>query len=126
MSMTKAEKAAVQEIKDALEEALMWAALHKTEAVKKDVPPAECFKPLSVGYDYAGSRGDYQVEPCCSSASGHSFGSTTKTDSQKSRHLYSTRLLALKAARNAIERDAAAALRNIDKQIEAEMQRGEQ
>jgi hypothetical protein len=60
------------------------------------------------------------VEPACSSSVYHGFGNATKTTSQGARHLFSSRLLALRALRNDVEDDCAKRLRFVDRMIEAE------
>ena len=103
--MTKKEQARLAVLRHelALAKALRW-----TEPVEPDVQPP--VKGLSVGYTYIGDR----VEPARSSVVFHAVGRQDKTDSQGCRSLYSTRLLALKALRHAVEKDCAEKLARID------------
>lgn len=113
MAMTKKEK-------EALEAALTVAALRTTTDVSPDVPPPTGGG-LSKGFAVVGERSDYmRVEPACSSSVHHGVGHQDKTTSQNARHLYSTKMLALKALRRAIERDCAERLRRVDRMIEVE------
>ena len=119
MAMTKKEK-------EALEAALTAAALRTTSDVAPDVPPPSASENrLSKGWAVVGERSDYgRVEPACSSNLYHVIGQQGKTTSQNARHLYSTKMLALKALRRAIERDCADRLRRVDRMIEAESSNG--
>lgn len=56
----------------------------------------------------------------CSSYIHHGIDSDTKTTAQGSRHLFSTKLLALRALRREIEKHSAKRLRDIDRMIEEE------
>lgn len=64
------------------------------------------------------------VEVACSSSVSHAIGRTDRTTSQRPLHLYSTRLLALRALRAESERKFAEQLAKIDEQIEAERRKG--
>jgi len=118
MAMNKKDQAA-------LEAALTEAALRRTSPVEPDVPPpgvgssvgalSKGFLPLAETSEHA------RVEIACSSSVYHGTRSQTKTDTQGSRSLYSTRLLALKALRYKVESECARRLRRIDKQIEEEL-----
>lgn len=113
--LTKKEAAAQAERQ---EQARIRAALHWTEeAPPKDVPPPTG-NGLSTGFAFNvyGRR----VDVACSSAVFHAVGRTDQTTTQGSRALYSTRLLALQALRNALEWEFAKELDKIDRQIEAE------
>ena len=115
MAMTKKEK-------DAYEAALTAAALRTTADVKTDVtPPAGSDAELSKGWAVVAETSEYaRVEVACSSSIYHSIGKQDKTDSQRPKHLYSTKLLALKALRRAVEKRAAEQLRRVDRMIEEE------
>lgn len=110
--------------KELLEAALTAAALRVTADVETDVPPPSCGESgmrLSTGWMYIGERSDYaKVEPACSSAVYHGIGHTDKTTTQRPIHLYSTKLLALKALRREVEKDCAKRLRKVDRMIEEE------
>lgn len=117
MAITKKEK-------EALEAALMAAALRTTEDVSPDVPPPSISgrKKLSKGWAVVGERGDHgRVELACSSSMYHGIGRQDETSSKGALHLYSTKLLALKALRRAVERDCAERLRRVDRMIEEEV-----
>lgn len=71
----------------------------------------------------AGNASRYpRVEPACSSEISHGFGSNDETRSQGGMALYSTRMLALRALRNAVEMDCAKRLLDIDERIEKEIE----
>lgn len=110
MAMNKAEK-------QVLEDALTLAALRWTAPVAPDLVATD-YKVLTKGYLY--NSYSPRVEPACSTTIYHSFGRGDKTTSQGSRDLYSTKLLALRAMRYEVEKEAAKKLRAIDKMIEAE------
>lgn len=115
--MTKKEKAMVEAL-------LTVAALRPTADVERDVPPPDAgssFGALSTGWDFAGERSDWpRVCEACSSYLYHGIDSHTKTRSHGSRHLFSTKLRALRALRREIERQCAERLRKVDRMIEEE------
>lgn len=115
MAMTKKEK-------EALEAALTAAALRTTTDVAADVPPpSDSRDGLTKGWLPIAERSDYpRVEPACSSSVYHGRGQQNETTSQGARSLYSTKLLALKALRRAVEKHCADRLRAVDRMIEAE------
>ncbi len=116
MPMTKKELARY-------EEALTASALRTTGDVSPDVPPpAHSFDgALTKGWAIVGARSDYaRVDVACSSSVYHAVGRTDQTTTQEPIWLYSTKLLALKALRRVLEKQAAAMLRRIDKQVEEE------
>ena len=109
--MTKKEK-------EALEAALTAAALRATGDVATDVPPPSSGG-LSKGFNIVAVTSDYpRVETACSSSINHGTGQQDKTTAQGPRHLYSTKELALKALRRAVERHCAERLRKVDRMIE--------
>ena len=111
--MTKKEK-------EALEAALTAAALRTTGDVAPDVPPPSSGG-LSKGFAVVAETSDYaRVEPACSSSVHHGTGQQDKTTTQGPRHLYSTKEMALKALRRAVERHCAERLRRVDRMIEEE------
>jgi len=114
VAMTKKEK-------ELLEAALTAAALHTTSDVAPDVPPPSGGG-LSKGFAVVAERSEYcRVEPACSSSVHHGIGQQDKTNSQNAKSLYSTKMLALKALRRAVERDCAGRLRRVDRMIEEEI-----
>ena len=99
------------------------SALRRTEqAPGPDVmPPENVYSStvgLSIGYYPNGYAG--RVDVACTSVAGHSIGRIDRVDLQGSLALYSTRLHALRALRNAMEQRFAEALATVDKQIKEE------
>lgn len=116
MSMNKKEQEMMEELKAKLELAL---AFRRTTPVKPDVPPPQGFNVLTDGWLPVGAKGtSARVEPACSSSTSHGIHRTDKTTSQNPRSLYSTKVLALRALRWAVEEDCAKRLLAIDRQIE--------
>ena len=119
MAMNKAEKALVEELR--VQVALRWTA-----PVIPDVPPpsGDAVQRLSKGFLFCGETSSMggAVDKACSSSVHHSIGRDDQTTSQHSRHLYSTRLLALRALRYATEKYCAGLLRRIDAQIEIQVE----
>lgn len=114
MAMNKSEKELMENLKTQL--ALRW-----TSPVAPDVMPPKESGELSKGFLPLGELSDYpRVEPACSSIALHGIGRNDRTDRQLPCLLYSTKLLALKALRYAVEKRCAAALRRIDLMIEQE------
>ena len=107
---------------DSLREQLRIAkALRFTEEVKPDVmPPGRMSDGLTKGFLY-NAYGDGRIAPACSSSMSHNFGSDKATQSKDARPLYSTRLLALRGLRHAVELECAKRLAGIDKQIDQEL-----
>jgi hypothetical protein len=100
-------------------EAVPREALRWTEPVLPDVMPPKGGDDLSKGFLH--NSYSMRAEPACSSSVYHGIGRNDKTTSQGTRHLYSTRLLALKAMRHEVENEAAKKLHEIDKLIEQEL-----
>lgn len=112
MTMTKKEK-------EVFEAALTAAALRTTSDVAPDVSPP-ISGGLSKGFAVVAASSEYaRVEPACSSSVNHGIGQQDRTTTQGPRHLYSTKEMALKAMRRAVERHCAGRLRYIDRMIEA-------
>jgi hypothetical protein len=97
-------------------------ALRFTDMVAPDVPPPKSGG-LSTGFLPGGYMG---ADIACSSSVSHAHGRNDKTTTQNSRHLFSTKKLALQAQRNKLEREYAEKLARIDEQIEAEDSTGEE
>lgn len=119
--MTKKEQAAFEDLQRQLREA---KALRFTEApAPPDVAPPQSFSfGLSKGWVVLGD-GDFRylrIEKACSSSTYHGYD-WTNTSSQMPKHLYSARLLALRALRHQAECFAARELAKIDKMIEDEI-----
>lgn len=117
MAMNKAEKAEMEALRQAL---LLARSLRETSEVEPDTPPPKGHG-LSVGYvprvrtySYIDRPG---IEPACSSSTYHAIGRVDKTTSQRAINLYSTPLMAWKAARRIIEKDAMQRLAYVDEQI---------
>lgn len=132
MAMTKKEKQMVEEL-------LTEAALRRTAPVEPDVDCPEKFSSGSggvvTGFLFRGALGaSPRVEHAASTSVSHKV-SYNPIDfekdrlersggwSQGARRLYSTRLLALKALRYELESSCCRALRDIDRQIEAEIRK---
>lgn len=120
MAMNKKEQAAMQA---AIDRANLLAALRWTAAVPPDVPPPSAGG-LSTGYVGRADRyGPPRAIPACSSAIYHGIGSHTKTTSQHAQYLWSTPLLALRAARHEYELECAKELAKFDVAIAAHEQK---
>ena len=118
MAMTKKEAAAHKEEIDKLK---LRLALCWTPKVEPDVlAPSLSDFPSRVSLVKGWLPMGQFAEPACSSRVHHGTGSTIETRSQGSRNLYSTRLLALMAARNELELRFARELMSMDARIEAE------
>ena len=122
MAMTKKEAAEVEKMKQELR---LRGALRATSNVEPDVPiPSGSYSDrqgLSKGFMFVSESGYWpRVEPSCSSSVYHSIGRDDRTTTQEPMRLYSTRLLALRALRYAIEQDCCARLTKVDKMIEEE------
>lgn len=115
MAMNKKEQ---QEMASLREELRVAKALRFTDTVNKDIPHPAYDAGLTLGWDFNAYSG--AVKPCCSTSSYHGWGRTDKTDSQRGIAMFSTKLLALKGLRNALERKFAKELADVDEQIEAE------
>lgn len=110
--LNKQQQVELDELRQALAVALAW---RRTEPVERDVPPPEGHG-LSKGWDSRAWSGQWRVEKACSSRVSHGSG-WERTSSQGSRHLYSTRERALRAARYELEQEFARTLADIDEQI---------
>jgi hypothetical protein len=117
MAMTKAEKAELQGLRDRL---ALISALRWTELVAPDVlVPA--YGEATSGWDYNKHAHRVDVMWSESHASGWGAARGRDTASQRGRALYSSKLLALRAMRHAVELECAARLAQVDKMIEAEV-----
>ena len=126
MAMTKKEQAAM---KEAIDRAELLAALSWTDPVNKDLPPpSHSWKPSSEGKTYTEgwdfNEYNKTVSQAWSETVVHGYGpypvgNKHRRASQNARTLFSTKLLALKALRHAVEMKAAADLMAIDRQIAA-------
>lgn len=120
MAMTKKEQTAFESLQHQLR---LAKALRFTESVERDVMPPSNYDGLAKGWDYNAYIGGPRVEKACSSCVHHGFGDDTKTTSQGTRRLFSTKLLALRALRVEVESKVAEILAKIDEQIEEEKAR---
>jgi hypothetical protein len=121
MAMTKKEKERFAELEKELRCARSWRL---TDRVSPDVaPPANSSQvgSLSTGFTVVGGCEWLRADVACSSATSHATGSIDKTNSQRPISLYSSRLLALRAARNKAEDYAIEILSRIDRLIEDEI-----
>lgn len=121
MAMTKKEKA---EYDAAIKRAETLAALRWSSPVEKDVP-VPTYPDHTTGYGF----NDYYctVYEMWSESVSHGHGpypgkGVARSASQNGRSMYSTRLLALRALRYAVECEAARKLREIDLQIAEELE----
>lgn len=114
MAMTKSEKAYVQ----SLERQLSFCF---TPDVKPDVPPPTGVGQYTSGWIVLGSGEHARAERAWSSAVSHGWGTDKPgprmSASQNAIWLYSSKSLALRAARRVIEEHAATLLYRIDQQI---------
>lgn len=119
MAMTKKER---EEFDAAIKKARIYGALRWTTKVDPDVPPPVNGSPygaLSKGFAISGWD-DLRIEKACSSSIGRGIGRDDKTTSQNPMALYSTRIRALRAARNMLENRFAEKLSLLDAAIEDE------
>lgn len=119
--MPKPTKKQLAEQAEQARESRIRAALHWTEeAPGPDVqpPPQEKWSELATGHMF--NAYTLRVDVACTSRVSHAIGRTDKADSQRPMQLYSTRLLALHALRNAVERECAEKLAKIDQMTEEE------
>lgn len=88
-----------------------------------DLVPTDGIEPVR-GFSFnkfrAMKRSPDAVEPACYTTTAHDFGSDKRTRAQRAIDIYSTRLLALKALREACEIECAEILAFIDTQIQRE------
>ena len=115
MAMNKKEQALIEEL-------LTVSALRYTADVEKDVPvPEPCSNKTSRGFIFYGEGSDSsRIEEIESTSISHCTAGTKFSGSQGGRSLYSTRLLALRALRRAVEKVSAKRLRDVDIMIERE------
>jgi len=112
--MTKKEQARMEQL-------LTDAALRRTSPVEPDVMPplpGETGNRLTVGWHF--NSYSRAVGMGCSSYGYHSRHSTTKTDTQQPKALYSSKMLALRAMRYELETRLCHELRSVDIMIEKE------
>lgn len=119
--MTKKEQAEMTQLRADLR---LAKAFRWSEPVERDLPPPADYRKLSRGYDMyvvSGRQGiAFIADKACSSSIYHGEG-WEQTLSQNPRHLFSTRLLALRAARYEMARMYAESLAKIDEEIEREL-----
>jgi hypothetical protein len=117
MAMNKKEQALIEEL-------LTVSALRYTADVEKDVPvPEPCSNKTSRGFIFYGEGSDSsRIEEIESTSISHCTAGTkfSGSHSHGGRSLYSTRLLALRALRRAVEKVSAKRLRDVDIMIERE------
>ena len=120
MAMNKKER-------EELEAAKTVAALRWTAPVHTDVPPPEPSTGGETnGWDFNSHsmRVRRSWSTCISHGEGESNDRRYGSAAQGGVHLFSTRLLALRAMRHQIERTVAATLRSVDRMIEEELAKG--
>ena len=115
MAMNKKEQAMVEALKTE-------ASFYKTLEVLPDLHPPKETGELTKGYVYMGALSDYPtVVVACSSKTGHNVGRNDETSTKNPIDLFSTKILALRALRHKVEKQACEKLRRIDKMIEKEV-----
>lgn len=115
--MPKLSKKKEAELLQQQRESRIRAALHWTEpAAGPDVGIPDDYKTLVTGYTFNAYA--MQVYEACTTEFFHAVGRTDRVEAQGPLRLYSTRLLALRALRNAVERECAERLAKIDQMIE--------
>lgn len=114
MAMTKKERA---EFEAALLEARICGALRWTAPVPRDVE----IPVTGIVNGWLFNEHSREVAKSCSSCTAHSFGYWDKTTTQRPTRLYSTRLLALRGLRHALERQYAEELAKVDSAIAEEL-----
>lgn len=115
--MKKLSKKAQEELEKQQRETHIRAALHWTEEAEgPDVQPPSIGNGLATGFLFNAYTN--RVDEACTSSGFHSAYRSDRVTSQGSRALYSTRLRALLALRNAVERECAERLAKIDQMIE--------
>lgn len=119
MAMNKTEQAMVADLRRQLREA---KAMRFTEPVPTDVAIPQAG--LAKGWMFNDYIQNPRVDVACTSWTSHSFGNDQETKSKRPMRLYSTRLLALRALRHAMEKQCAGLLAGIDEQIESEIAKG--
>lgn len=111
---------ALQEEIAALKDAVLVAkALRFTEPCEPDVAIPEPCGDLKKGWAFNewSNHYDGEVAIACTTSSAHAFRSDTRSTTKGERPLYSTKLLALRGLRHALENIFANKLANIDRQI---------
>ena len=119
--MPRLSKAEQRRREQEADEARIRAALRWTDpAPPPDVLPPEQVgdRFLSTGYTFNAYAN--RIDVACSGPVSHAVGRTDTTTTQGGKRLYATRLLALRALRNAVERACAERLAAIDARIEQE------
>lgn len=119
--MAKLPKWAQAHIADIELDRRMALAFRVTPPVDPDVLPPEpgdCGPNLKRGFVF--NAHSVRVEEACSSYLYHAVGKSDGTNAQGSIRMYSTRKLALRGMRNAVESECMAKLAIIDKKIEDE------
>ena len=117
MAMTKKERA---EYDAAISEARIAGALRWSTPIEPVVPIPARRSDIVNGWHYTAYESG-RVDKACTSSVKHSYGHWDMTTTQRPTRLYSTKLLALKALRHALERQAAGRLARIDELIAAEL-----
>lgn len=114
MAMTKAEQQEVARLKHEL---ALAKALRFTDPVESDIAPPANNEIIINGWSWAVYQGEYSVMKACTSSTRHSKGIWDKARYPGPRHLYSTELLATRAARSDLARRAAQELAQMDARI---------
>ena len=124
MAMNKKERQELEDAKRQLETALALRWSEKADGPDLRIPEHSYgAEGLVKGFLFCESGDNPRVEPACSDSAHHSFGRDDRTTTQGARHLFSTRMLALRALRNAVEVRCAKLLAEVDWKIAAEKQK---
>lgn len=116
MAMNKREQAEMDDLREQLR---LAKAMRFTERVVEDVPcPKPGEKHMTIGWMVVGMESHARAEPACSAWNRHGRGQTKEAHAQGGVPLFSSRLLALRAARNVLEDHFAKLLAGVDKKIE--------
>ena len=118
MALSKKDQAAFDGLREALYQA---KAFRFTDPVPPDLPVPKYGEPDTTGWDFNAYTG--HVAEAWSGVAAHGNGparSSKGTAIQQGRNLYSTKLLALRALRRAVEMECAKKLACIDRQIDIE------
>lgn len=112
--MNKREQAEMDDLRKMLLEA---RALRFTDEIAPDIPMPSHDKGTVNGWSYHVYNGDFTVSKACSSSTSHSIGGWDKTTSQRPIPLYSSELLATRAARAKLAIQCSMMLAKADRRI---------
>lgn len=116
MSMNKKEQAEFDAAKKAV---IVARALNWSEPVERDIPVPQNGESKGFTFNIYSAEVMFALSSSANHATSRD-GFPKKTSSQRPMNLFSTKLLALKALRHAVEKECAEKLASIDMQIQAE------